>query len=226
MKRNPAKKLWIKDIVNAEFHRGLDANYIVTPLGERATRVRVLATVVDKRIGEKVGHILLDDATETIRVRAFNEQIELIAKVNVGDIVEVIGKVKEYDNEIYINPEIVRVVHDPNYELLRRLELTIKDYELKKKLKEEKEEWTIKEEKIEEVPKEEKEEKEEYEDRMEQLKIMVLNLIEELDKGDGVKYITLLEKTKLSEEELEDVLAELMNEGSIYEPTLGRFKRV
>ncbi len=224
MRRNPAKKLWIKDIVNAEFHRGTDANYIVTPLGERATRVRVLATVVDKRIGEKVGHILLDDATETIRVRAFNEQIELIAKVNVGDIVEVIGKVKEYDNEIYINPEIVRVVNDPNYELLRRLELTIKDYELKKKLKEEKEVWTIKEEKIEKSPREEP--KEEYEDRMEQLKMIVLNLIEELDTGDGVKYITLLEKTKLSEEELEDVLTELMNEGSIYEPTLGRFKRV
>ena len=61
---------------------------------------------------------------------------------------------------------------------------------------------------------------------MEQLKMIVLNLIEELDTGDGVKYITLLEKTKLSEEELEDVLTELMNEGSIYEPTLGRFKRV
>ncbi len=221
MRRNPAKKLWIRDIVNAEFHRGTDANYIITPLGERATRVRVLATVVDKRIGEKVGHILLDDATETIRVRAFNEQMELIAKVNIGDIVEVIGKVKEYDNEIYINPEIVRVVNDPNYELLRKLELTIKDYELKKKLKEEKivETWTISEEKI-DSSQEEKEE-----DRMEQLKIMVLNLIEELDSGDGVKYITLLEKTKLSEEELEDVLTELMNEGSVYEPTLGRFKR-
>jgi len=140
--------------------------------------------------------------------------------VKPGYIVDVIGRIKEYEGEKSITAESVWKVEDPNWELVRRLELLIKGHRLGG-IKAKAPPAGVKisppmdgvpqvgEEVVGEDP-----------------KIVLLNLIEELDDGNGVKYITLLKEGGLEEEELEGVLRELMGDGDVYEPKIGRFKRV
>ncbi len=56
---------------------------------------------------------------------------------------------------------------------------------------------------------------------------LVLQLIDELDKdGKGVSYEELLEKSGLNEEKLDEILLSLQEKGEIYEPYLGKFKKI
>ena len=58
------------------------------------------------------------------------------------------------------------------------------------------------------------------------LREVVLNAIAELDDGGGARYIDIARETGLGYEKTEKVLKELMQDGEIYEPRIGRFKRV
>jgi RPA family protein len=226
--RDVASKIKIKDIVEGEYVKGSsrwEPNLIITPLNEKISRVRVLGTVVSRFISEdqKYGSITLDDGSDTIAARVFRSDVELIDDIKPGDIVDTIGKVKEYNEEKYINLESAKKVEDPNWELVRKLELLLKENRARGEKKIE-----VSEE--EEVPVEVSEEKAKLEVEeevvIEDSKIVVLNLIEELDSGEGVKYITLLNESGLTDEELENILNELMGDGDIYEPKIGRFKKV
>jgi RPA family protein len=71
------------------------------------------------------------------------------------------------------------------------------------------------------------EEEEEVEDESNEDTDRVLQLISELDKdGKGASYEDLLEKSGLDEERLDEVLLSLQEKGEIYEPYLGKFKRI
>lgn len=216
IERSTAIKVRIKDIQEGEYVRA-NPNYVLTPCGERITRARVMATVVARFVSEdeRYASITLDDGSDTISVRAFRDEVEFIKKIKEGDLVDVIGKIKEYEGEKYLTAECIRVIDDPNWELVRKLELLLKEREKEKPGKEEETGIEVEEIKLESEDEEEKDKK-----------LVILNLIEELDEGEGVKYITLLKESGFDEEELESVLTELMQEGEIYEPKIGRFKRV
>jgi RPA family protein len=213
LQRSVAYKVRIKDITEGEFVKGegkFGPNQIITPLKEEVSRVRVLGTVVSRFIAEdrKFGSLTLDDGTDTIAVRAFRDGVELMEEVKTSDIVDVVGKVKEYNGEKYINLESAKVIKDPNWEMVRKLELLLKVHKLGGEV---------------EVPREKAGVEEEV---VGDPKMIILNLIEELDEGEGVKYITLLSESGLEDEQLEEVLGELMGDGEIYEPKIGRFKQV
>lgn len=222
LSRSVASKVSIKDIVDGEFVRGdsrWEPNCILTPLMEEVSRIRVLGNVVSRYVdeGQRYASIALDDGSGTISARVFQESVALLREVKLGDIVDVIGKVKEYEDERYINLESVWRVDDPNWELVRRLELLVK----KKRLEGKETIRSLVRDK--EVKKEEEVEEEVV---SEDLKPLVSGLIEKLDEGEGVKYAELLKESKLEEEKLEEVLNELMGDGEIYEPKIGRFKKV
>ncbi|RLG57378.1 MAG: hypothetical protein DRN95_05635 [Candidatus Hydrothermarchaeota archaeon] len=214
IERSTAIKVRIKDVQEGKYVRA-SPNYVLTPYGEKVARARVMATVVARFVSEdeRYASITVDDGSDTISVRAFRDEVGLIKKIKEGDLVDVIGKIKEYKGEKYLTAECIRVIDDPNWELVRKLELLLKEREREKP--EEKGETSVE---VEEIKLESGEEKDK--------KIVILNLIEELDRGEGVKYITLLKESGFDEEELESVLTELMQEGEIYEPKIGRFKRV
>ena len=180
-----------------------------------------MATVVSRYVSDDntFGALTLDDTSGTIAARAFSEDVGIVMNIKPGDIVDIIGRPREYKDEKYIGLESVQVVGDPNWELVRRLELLlsgsdtqplVEDYEAPDEPV-----ATVEEEKVEE-------EKVEEEDP----KLVILNLIEGMDDGDGVGYRDLVSKSKLAEDALEDVLGGLMGDGEIYEPKIGRFKRV
>jgi len=75
-----------------------------------------------------------------------------------------------------------------------------------------------------ELPSVEEEEEEEIGGEEEEL---ILKLIDELNKDNkGASYEDLLEKSGLDPEKLDEILISLQEKGEIYEPLLGRFKRI
>ncbi|MEM7825952.1 MAG: OB-fold nucleic acid binding domain-containing protein, partial [Candidatus Aenigmatarchaeota archaeon] len=139
VKRLPAKKVRIFDLVYGKYFPGekerMKESYVVTPLGQKVSRVNLVATVIDKFSSDDGNYstITVDDGSEAMRVKTFREKTELVQDIEVGDLVLIIGKLKEYNNEVYINGEIVKKVQNPNFENLRRAEI-LKDLVEQKKI--------------------------------------------------------------------------------------------
>lgn len=225
MERQTAKKACVSDIVGGSFVKkeGFEPSFVKTKRGDEISRARVLGTVVSKFVADdqNFASVTIDDGTETMRLKMFRG-VKPLDKVEVGQIVDVIGKVREYEGEIYIIPEIAREVKDPNYELLRRAEL------LKKPGK-----------KTGEAPKSgespPKEKGPEFETAKDEtptkesggknvLKNEVLGIIESSE--DGIVYSELTGKVKAKEAEIEAAIDELLNDGICYEPSPGKIRKI
>lgn len=234
-------KTRISDVVNGRFVRkeGMEPSYVLTDLGQKVSRVNLLGTVVDKFMSEDGNYssITIDDDSDSIRVKAFRENVNMFDNLDVGDLVVVIGKVREYTDENYIIPEIVKKIANPNYEILHKLEV-LKQLVQQKKILDK-----IKEEKFADVEELKKHAKEKLnidtdavegivetlsveEEKKEDYKPLILELLEKLDKGDGVEFKKLLEESKLPENAFEEVINELLSNGICYEPIPGVIKRV
>ena len=135
--RVPTKKLKIVHLLTGEYDQ--DAREYATVAG-RVKRARIIGTVIDKKFFARSENpdaepassdqpasdravLMLDDGTGIIRVQNWNATDNTYADIPVGQDVEVFGMVKMYRDRPYIIPEIVNVVDDPNYELLRDLEI-------------------------------------------------------------------------------------------------------
>ncbi|GBE17591.1 hypothetical protein BMS3Abin16_00175 [archaeon BMS3Abin16] len=58
------------------------------------------------------------------------------------------------------------------------------------------------------------------------LKHAILELLNRLDEGDGADYNAVLKESGLSDNELDQTLNALLSESEIYEPKIGKFKKV
>ena len=233
IERQTARKVRIWDIMNGSFIRkeGFEPSIVKTRTGEEISRARILGTVVSKFIADDGNYasVTIDDGSDTIRLKVF-KTTKPLDSLEPGDLVDVIGKVREYEGEVYIIPEITAKVTDPNFELLRRLELIHKAME-NKKVKEIVEK--NKDKKPEELKKEledkglsggfaEQEEGKENEDKT--LKKQILKIIE--DSGDGIVYSELMKQVEGKETDIESAIDELLNEGICYEPSPGKIRKI
>jgi RPA family protein len=239
MKREAAIKVRIKDIVDGKFIPGekesMKPSYLITPFGRKISRVNVLATITDKFLNEDESYIsfTLDDGTASIKAKAFKDVVSLVKNLEVGDIGIFIGKIREWNEEVYLNIEVARKIEDPNYETYRKLEL-IKEIlpykrmilELKSMrekmseeefLKEAKKRLGLSEDVISFLIESEKIEEKDY-------KAEVLRVLKELDRGEGVDVVYLFEVMKLPAQTLDSILTELMSEGKIEEVEAGKIK--
>lgn len=208
-KRQIANKVWICDIINSNFVKkeGWEPSYI--EVGDKnISRVNIISTVVGKFVSEdgNYANLTLDDGTETIRVKAFGPDVSKILVSNIGDIIQFIGKVKKYEDEIYVSPEVIRVLDDPNWLIVRKLEL--------KSPKKQAEEAKSSKEKKEET------EEETVEDDSTDL----IQIIRKLDKGEGASIDKVIEKSGLDIEEAKNFLFSLLKRGEIFEPKKGKLK--
>lgn len=243
-KRMTAKKARLMDIAKGRYTPadGMKPGYILTPYGMRVSRARVMATVVSKFVSEdkNFASVTIDDGTETMRAKSFGTT-KFFDNVNLGDSVDVIGKIRYYNDEIYIAPEIVIKITDPNFESLRRLEL-VKQYMSWKRKNEIMSEALKKyaPDKVMEAVKGEMSAEdaeslleflsapiaaEEKKDVGEEAKKAVLNIVNELDKGEGVAYSELMSKAGVDEKTFEKVVNDLLEEGTCYEPRPGQLKK-
>lgn len=135
-KRNVAYKLRIGDLLKAKPIMN-EARLLFVELGDKKiVRVNLIANVIDKYFNDgekKYASLTLDDATGQIKLKSFGDDIYALKDVVQGDTLQVIGIVRDYNNEVYVTPEITKKV-DPKWLLVRKLEIqkTRKDLPLAK----------------------------------------------------------------------------------------------
>jgi RPA family protein len=197
-----AVKVRLKDILNGEWvkNEGMVPSYILTPYGEQVSRLRVMGTIVSKFVSEdgNFASITLDDTTDTIRAKTFKTSSP-IGAFEIGDLVDIIGKLREYNGEIYMIPESVRKITDINWEILRKLEINsnLSKFSIKKT------------------------EKSRDSDN---LKSEILKLVGS-EKG-GIEFTEIIRKVKGPESSIEDAINILLAEGICYEARPGVIKKI
>ena len=124
--RLTAHKVWISDMLLNPYIKTsgeFESNYVELK-DKQVSRVNLIATVVDKMESNDKNYValVLDDGTGQIRLKTWREDTRLINNFNIGDNVIVIGRIKNYNDELYLLPEIVKNVN-LNWKLARKLEL-------------------------------------------------------------------------------------------------------
>jgi len=239
-RRMTAKKVSIVEICNGKFIQktGFESSYILTVFGRKLSRVRVLGLLVDKYIRDdgKYASVTLDDGTQTLRCKVF-VNTKLFDSVTKGDLVDVFGKVKEYNGEIYVMPEIIKKA-DPNIETLRLLELE----EVYKKQKQDiekikqlgtKDIVTIKKTLKNQIPDDIIEGIVESGCLDDKKKMVIEKPISDKDKilkiieeSEGIDYMTIIEKSGLDENKVDQAVQELLECGVCGEPSPGVIKKL
>jgi RecG-like helicase len=124
-KRNVAYKLRIGDLLKSKpiINEG---RFMFVELGDKKiVRVNIIANAIDKYYNDgekKYASVTLDDASGQIRLKSFGDDISILKDVSQGDTLQIIGIVRDYNNELYILPEITKKV-DPKWLLVRKLEI-------------------------------------------------------------------------------------------------------
>ncbi|MHA1506609.1 MAG: OB-fold nucleic acid binding domain-containing protein [Candidatus Asgardarchaeia archaeon] len=129
-RRITAKKLFIREVLRLkvlETEEG-KAKFISPLSGKSVSRVHLSGTIVDvfPRNAEESRNFLfltIYDGTGTLRLKMWGSEREYAKGLNVGDSVDVVGKVKVYQEEVYVSPEVIRKIEDPNLELMRWAEI-------------------------------------------------------------------------------------------------------
>ena len=136
MQRATAYKLRIGDILSGK-HILEEERFNFLELGDKQViRVNIIANIIEKYEGESEKKYLsftIDDASGQIRVKIFGDDVSRFSNIEQGNTVMVIGKLRYFNNELYILPEIIKE-QDPRYLLVRKLEL---EKEMPKEIKKE-----------------------------------------------------------------------------------------
>ncbi|MBD3311940.1 hypothetical protein GF352_00570 [archaeon] len=122
-KRHTAYKLRIKDILSNDFvSRDGESDYVLVN-DQQVSRVRVMATIVNRFINDerKSGSLIIDDGSEVISLRGWEDQFHMIDKTAIGQLIDVVARVREYNDQVYLVPEIIKKA-SPNCFVLRKLE--------------------------------------------------------------------------------------------------------
>lgn len=124
IKRQVAEKLWIVDLKNGQYikEEGLRPNYVLLKNDHKVSRVNLVGTVVSSNADMGYRDVCIDDGSAKISIRAF-EQVPAMDSLDIGNPVFVIGRPREYGQEIYVLPEIIKKVSDLRWLEVRQLEL-------------------------------------------------------------------------------------------------------
>lgn len=214
LNRRPAVKTTIKEVFQGEFVQEDEqaANYLFTRDGRKLFRVNIAAAILHKEMAGSITNILIDDGSEKIILRSFEEN-KAVRELAVGDAILIIGKVRAYNKEKYISPEIVKKI-DPLWLRVRSLEL--------KNLQEDHDGDSSICGGIEDLPENEEAKGEKIEDDfllpVEKLRKLIL----ELDDGDGVPIEEVVDKSPL--DKTEDLIQKMLEKGDIFQNTPGKIK--
>lgn len=208
MKRATAVRLHARDVARAKYIPAGDANpqsLIITPGGVAASRVMLVGEARDIYFNRenRFAAFKLRDDTGEVSCRLFRDGIVKVESIAEGDLVKVAGKVRHYEGENYIVPEVVRKLDNPLWLQVHALEVKMRLGGKSRK---------------------KPEEKGGAEENAASVEEKVLALIRKLDEGHGVKYSTLLNESGLPEDELDLALSALKEERRIYEPRIGMFR--
>jgi RPA family protein len=217
--RQVAYKVRISDINEGSYvkEEGWQPNYVITKEGLKVSRANIIATVVSIEPGTPSNILVLDDGTGTLGVRAFGE-IANLGSVEIGDIVNVIGKPREFSGEKYIVPEIITKVKDEGWVKLRQKEMSMPSIHNQSVDASQKSENKITAPMAGSVEEEVVEKTILPENPFQK----IYRLIKELDTGDGADTNELVKSSGLHN--ADELVKELLKEGEIFEIKRGRLK--
>lgn len=250
-KRAASVRLTLDEIHKGKFvsaEEDFELNYLVTEDARKVYRAKVVATVVqDPYISDDTayGRVQLDDGFETISGSVFREQTALLDNIEAGDLVQVMGKIREWQGEKQLTLEAITKVH-PNFLLLHRLEILKAQKEHRLLLKKAQKIYAEEQEKVrpakerakeEGVPPdivealdelkylEQKEEEPEV-SKTEIIKNKVLSLIGKYPDGMDMDAILAQFADRYASEEIEEAVRELLSAGEIFERRINVFVKV
>ncbi len=247
--RHIAVKSSVQDLLSGEYIKGEDgqADYILNKQNEKVFRLNIVGIIVSSSKTGSITNFLLDDGSERIVLRFFEEQ-DFLEKIELGDTMLCIGKLRMYANERYVAPEICKKV-DPLWLKVRNVSLGKRKVVVKEAKKESEplekqssadkvkntEEINMENitaevkftsaDKIDEAKKEENEEEvfAEFEGEQEKpLSQKVLELIKKLDSGEGVFIDDLIEK--IGNKDVEKIIERMLETGDVFQNLPGRVK--
>ena len=196
-KRQVAYKISIATILNSAFAKDeTSAGYIkVNDLV--ISRANIIGILVSKNEAQNSSSAIIDDGTGRINLRTF-EPSNVFSRAEIGDSVIVVGKIREYNDEKYIIPEIIRKI-DSRWVNVRRNEIGNSQAAVA-----------------------------ENSDKTEEIIIVqspkdnIYSIIKELDKGDGVLIDDIIKMSKSND--TESVVKTLLKSGDIFEVKPGMLK--
>lgn len=191
--RQVAYKVRISDILDASLNKEGFLN--VTINGYSVSRVSIISALVYKSEDAGYASGIIDDGTGRISLRNF-EKKDVFSKIDIGDIILVIGKIREFSNERYIVPEIVKTINNPDWVKVRKAEVQGNVLGLDDSKKEPDENTSAVDE--------------------------VFSLIRKLDSGDGVLIDDVVREYKNND--AEETLKTMMKNGDIFEIKPGKIK--
>ncbi|QQG39204.1 MAG: hypothetical protein HYS32_01985 [Candidatus Woesearchaeota archaeon] len=220
--RQVAYKVWISDLLSNEYviQQGeWEPNYVAVN-GKKVSRTNIVAMVIDKQDSDMVSSIDLDDGSGVITARCFKENTKILKNIQIGDLVLLIGRPrKNNNNEMFLAAEIARKLESPLWAKVRKLEL-------------EKEGHNIKPVQVIETTSRQKTSTDEDSIVVEEIKIKssdedsgrlkIINLIKDLDQGSGASQSEIIEKSNMSEAEVEKIIHSILESGDAYNPRPNR----
>jgi DNA-binding transcriptional ArsR family regulator len=124
-KRNTAFKLRIGDVLKGKPIIS-EGRLLFVEIGDKkVVRVNIIANVIEKYVSDgekKYASLTIDDASGQIKLKSFGEDIAILKELVQGDTLQIIGVLRDYNNELYVLPEITKRV-DPRWLLVRKLEI-------------------------------------------------------------------------------------------------------
>lgn len=200
-KRQTAYKCSIESLNKGFFVKrpGWESSYIMTDYGD-FSRVNIIAVIV----GKDGDSITLDDGTGQIIARVF-DKTEIISDVLIGDPVLIIGRPREYNNQIYLTIDIIKKIKDKGWITYRKKELS-----LIKKIRE-----TIKQKQPKDAEIIESTSTINNKER-------IIKLIKELDMGQGADIDEIIRFSKVKN--AEDIIKDFILKGEAFELRPGKIK--
>jgi DNA polymerase III alpha subunit len=200
-KRNVAYKLKIGDILLGKPVMDNERFSFLELGNKKIVRVNIIGNIIDKyeKEGErKYIFLKLDDGSGQISLKAFGDDIDKFKNVTQGLTVLVIGVLRYWNNEVYIQPEIIKE-QSIKYLQVRKLEL----------------------EKSPTSPKNTPIEK----SKIVAIKDSIISLIKEAEEDGGIEKEQLIIKLKdVSPEIINQEIKKFLEEGIIFEPRPGKVR--
>lgn len=224
----PAVRCWITHLVNGKYSEN---NKIIYTLFGKYQRARLVGTlmkkeeIIDNSYNPESDEIDtsriifdLDDGTGRIQAILWQVDPEDYEHLNEGDLIDIVGKINQYRNQIQIVPRIIKKVLNPNFILLRDAEII---REIQKGNTHEIPEPDEDEIGLDEIPSDiDVDALFEDESSLEEepLKQKIYLFIEEsTSKGNGISFENLKKKIKASEQELRSIIRDLEMEAKIFQ---------
>ena len=199
--RQVAIKTNINTIQKGQYftEEGWKPNYLLTNTKQKISRVNLMGVVIDKEKNGAMTNFSLDDGTGNIKLRSF-EEIKNSDHISLGSAILVIGKIRIYNDEKYIAPEIVKNI-DQEW-------LKVRNNELKNQLPK-----PVVEPETDEVV---------FADNFDSDNKKIIELIKQLDSGNGV-LIEIIKK-KCQVDQIDGLIDKMLKEGEIFQNLPGKVK--